>query len=61
LSRYRILKAKERLRLTDDSITEIAASVGYEDVGYFGRIFHGIVNCSPRAYRQQVRAAPANS
>jgi signal transduction histidine kinase/DNA-binding LacI/PurR family transcriptional regulator/AraC-like DNA-binding protein len=61
LSRYRILKAKALLRLTDDSITEIAASVGYEDVGYFGRIFHGIVNCSPRAYRQQARAAPANS
>jgi AraC-like DNA-binding protein len=47
LNRFRIQKAKELLLLTDDTITEIAAAVGYEDVGYFGRIFHEAVNCSP--------------
>jgi two-component system, response regulator YesN len=59
LNRFRIQKAKELLLLTDDTITEIAAAVGYEDVGYFGRIFHEAVNCSPRTYRQHSRASSA--
>ncbi len=53
LNRYRIQKAKELLLLTDESITAIAADVGYEDVGYFGRVFREITGWSPRAYRQQ--------
>jgi signal transduction histidine kinase/AraC-like DNA-binding protein len=59
LNRYRIQKAKELLLLTDKSITAIAADVGYEDVGYFGRVFHEIVGCSPRAFRQQSSASTA--
>ncbi len=51
LNRYRIQKAKELLLLTDKSITEISAQVGYEDVGYFSRIFRGVSGCTPRAYR----------
>lgn len=58
LNRFRIKKAKELLLLTDGSITEIAAEVGYEDVGYFGRVFREIAGCSPRAYRQQSQAPP---
>jgi signal transduction histidine kinase/DNA-binding LacI/PurR family transcriptional regulator/AraC-like DNA-binding protein len=53
LNRFRTQKAKELLLLTDESITMIAADVGYEDVGYFGRVFHDITGCSPRAFRQQ--------
>lgn len=56
LNRYRVQKAKELLLLTDKSITAIAADVGYEDVGYFGRVFREIVGCSPRAFRQQASA-----
>ena len=48
LNRYRIQKAKEFLLLTDKNITEIAAEVGYDDGGYFGRVFHEIEGCSPR-------------
>jgi signal transduction histidine kinase/DNA-binding LacI/PurR family transcriptional regulator/AraC-like DNA-binding protein len=55
LHRYRIQKAKELLLLTDESITAIAADVGYEDVGYFGRVFREVAGCSPRAFRQQDR------
>lgn len=57
LNRFRIQKAKELLLHTDASITGIAADVGYEDVGYFGRIFREVVSCSPRAYRRQSRAS----
>lgn len=53
LNRFRIQKAKELLLLSDKSITGIAADVGYEDVGYFGRVFREITGCSPRAFRLQ--------
>jgi signal transduction histidine kinase/DNA-binding LacI/PurR family transcriptional regulator/AraC-like DNA-binding protein len=59
LNRFRIQKAKERLVLSDESITEIAAAVGFEDVGYFGRVFRETAGCSPRAYKQQAQAAKA--
>ena len=57
LNRFRVQKAKELLLLTDESITEIAGNVGYEEVGYFGRVFHEVSGCSPRAYRQQARTS----
>jgi YesN/AraC family two-component response regulator len=57
LNRYRIQKAKERLLTTDESITAIAADVGYEDTSYFSRVFHEIAGCSPRAYRQQIKSS----
>jgi len=53
LNRYRVQKAKELLLLTDESITTIAADVGYEEVGYFGRVFREIAGCSPRTFRMQ--------
>jgi len=59
LNRFRIQKAKELLLLTDESITEVAADVGYEDVSYFSRVFRKIAGCSPRAYRQQSLTSPA--
>lgn len=53
LNRFRIQKAKELLLRTDDSITAIALVVGYEDTGYFSRVFRKIAGCSPRAFREQ--------
>jgi signal transduction histidine kinase/DNA-binding LacI/PurR family transcriptional regulator/AraC-like DNA-binding protein len=57
LNRYRIQKAKQLLLITDESITAVAADVGYEDTSYFSRVFHEISGCSPRMYRQQLRSA----
>jgi YesN/AraC family two-component response regulator len=59
LNRFRVQKAKELLLNTDDSVTAIAAEVGYQDAGYFGRIFHKVAHCSPRAYRSQARTLTA--
>jgi AraC-like DNA-binding protein len=56
LGRYRVLKARDLLALTDESITDIAARVGFEDVGYFGRVFRRYTGQSPRTYRQQSRS-----
>lgn len=59
LNRYRIQKAKQLLLLTDKNITIIAGDVGYEDVGYFGRVFHEIAGCSPRTFRRQASYSKA--
>src|SRR5262249_51769373 len=53
LIRYRVLRAKELLRTTNDSITQIAARVGFDTATYFSHIFHREVGCSPRAFRAQ--------
>jgi AraC family transcriptional regulator, arabinose operon regulatory protein len=52
LIRQRIQRACKLLDTTDESITAIAAEVGYEDAYYFTRCFRRIIGCPPRAYRR---------
>ncbi len=47
----RIAKAKELLRNSDLSITEICAAVGFESLGSFSTLFRQMVGLSPSAYR----------
>ncbi|MFL5807015.1 MAG: ATP-binding protein, partial [Roseiflexaceae bacterium] len=54
LNRYRIKQAKTLLRGSDDSITAVAARVGFDDASYFGRVFRKQVGCSPQVYRERV-------
>jgi signal transduction histidine kinase/AraC-like DNA-binding protein len=54
LNRYRILHAKALLNSTNDSITNIALRVGFNDPSYFGRVFHEQVGLSPRAYKKNL-------
>jgi signal transduction histidine kinase/ABC-type sugar transport system substrate-binding protein/AraC-like DNA-binding protein len=53
LIRYRVLRAKELLRTTDYTVTEVATRVGFDTATYFSHIFHREVGCSPRAFRAQ--------
>lgn len=53
LNRYRVRQAKQLLRSTSHSITEIAALAGFDDLSYFSRVFARHAGCSPRAYREQ--------
>ncbi|HEX9370599.1 MAG TPA: ATP-binding protein [Roseiflexaceae bacterium] len=53
LIRYRVLRAKELLRMTDYTVAEVATRVGFDTATYFSHIFHREVGCSPRAYRAQ--------
>lgn len=55
LTRSRIGRAKELLRLSRLTITEIASQVGYNDSGYFSRVFHQQTGRSPLTFRRQVR------
>jgi AraC family transcriptional regulator len=56
LIQLRIEKAKELLEHTALPITEIAAQVGYEDPGYFSRLFLKEAGVSPSQYRRDRRS-----
>lgn len=49
----RIRLAKNLLEYSGDSITEIAATVGYSNIYYFSNAFKKAVGCSPSEYRRQ--------
>lgn len=53
LRRKRVREALRLLRDTDLSATEIASSVGFDTLGYFGKVFREIVGMSPTDYRNQ--------
>jgi two-component system response regulator YesN len=56
LTKVRIRKAKEFMRDTDRTLTEIAFDVGFQDSNYFSTVFKKYENCSPNEWRkQQVR------
>lgn len=47
----RIARAKDLLRDSDLSITDICAAVGFESLGSFSSLFRRDAGLSPRAYR----------
>ena len=49
---YRMEKACMRLRLSSQSISEIAYSVGYANQFYFAREFRRLIGMTPSAYRR---------
>lgn len=51
----RIAKAKELLRNSEMSITDICVTVGFESLGSFSTLFRNLVGLSPRAYRLNSR------
>lgn len=48
----RLNKAAKLIETTDDSITEIAYSVGFRDAGYFGKCFRKKYDMTPKEYRK---------
>ena len=58
LVRQRIARAKELLRNSDLSITEICVAVGYESMGSFSTLFRKVAGVSPSAYRSSSRPTP---
>lgn len=55
LNRYRIEMACLKLTHTNDSITEIAFSCGFNDVSYFIQLFRRYKETSPRKYKQLMK------
>jgi AraC-like DNA-binding protein len=61
LTRWRMLLAGERLKNSDDSISIIASSLGYESESAFGKAFRRVMECSPRQYsRGRTPASPVD-
>ena len=46
-------KAKQMLEAGSDPVEAIANEVGYEDAGYFGRLFRRHVRLTPAQYRKR--------
>lgn len=51
----RLAQAAFLLKNTDRNIDQVAHAVGYENMGYFYRIFREAFGLSPRIYRLQIR------
>jgi AraC-like DNA-binding protein len=50
LTRWRMMLAGDKLMNSSDSISQIAASLGYESESAFGKAFRRVLGCSPRQY-----------
>lgn len=57
MKEYRIRRAAELLRRTDDSIAVIARRLGYENQGKFTQAFKDLVHMKPSEYRRQSQKA----
>ena len=53
LNRVKIEKAKQLLKESDISITEISKIVGFSDHNYFSKVFKKYVAVTPTAYRRK--------
>lgn len=51
LMRYRILQSCRYLQETDKKIGEIANLTGFNNISYFNKVFHKIIGCTPKEYR----------
>jgi transcriptional regulator GlxA family with amidase domain len=49
----RLEEAKQMLEATDEPVEAIANEVGYEDAGFFSRLFRRKVNLTPAQYRKR--------
>ena len=52
----RLEEAKQMLEATNEPIEAIANEVGYEDAGFFARLFRRSVNLTPGQYRKRFGA-----
>jgi len=57
----RIKKSKELLEKSDFKIFEISALVGYQDIGYFHKMFKRYTNMSPTEYKKRLLLGNAQS
>ena len=55
LNRIRVIKASERLIISEDKVTKIATDCGFENISYFNRVFKKQMGVSPVVYRKNER------
>jgi AraC-like DNA-binding protein len=57
LTQWRMLRAGDRLTTSRDSISLVAASLGYESESAFSTAFKRVMGCSPRQYGRNLALA----
>ncbi len=55
LARLRVAQAKKMIEVQDFSFTDIAYSVGFQDLRTFERAFKRCVGMTPRSFKNRVR------
>lgn len=56
LMKYRITESvRHMLRKTNESISEIAGAVGFNNISYFNKVFKKTMGCTPTEYRRSLR------
>ena len=55
INKFRIEKAIMHIKTTNESITQIALMVGFQDSNYFSKIFKKYKGMSPREYRKSFK------
>ena len=58
VTRWRMLLAADRLKNSDDGLSAIARSLGYDSESAFGKAFRRVMGSSPRQYLRTVPGAP---
>lgn len=53
ITEFRVEKAKELLKNKHIKLYEVATSVGYKDLTYFGKIFKKVIHLTPKEYREK--------
>ena len=59
LMKYRIFEATKKLldnKTVSDSISDLALSVGFNNISYFNKLFKRYLDCTPTEYREQMAA-----
>ena len=59
LAKWRLKVRAEILQSTEDSVSQVAAAVGYGSEAAFNRAFKRECDCPPAQFRRQRKAAPA--
>lgn len=60
LTAFRVNKAKELLQGTELPVTEVASSVGFQDISHFCHTFKRLAGMTPSGYRSAHRTLPTN-
>ena len=56
LMKYRIMESTKRMhRKPQESISEIAGSVGFNNTSYYNKIFRKYMDCTPTEYRNSIK------
>lgn len=58
---YRIETASYLLKVSDQSITDIAIECGFDNISYFNRVFKKHIGCTPTEYRLKSLSYETNS